>query len=114
MEFNYDSYLLNFPPGDPTETSRAMGRVSRSPWSYKGAYGDIMRSKGAENAALYGLNAAKANNDYALQEQQARNQLALGGLQMLTNQQQNDLNLANTRTGMTTGIFNSLLSGLFG
>lgn len=115
MNFNYDSYLSEVPPTTPTMVARAQAAISRSPWKvYSDSHNDIMRSQGMENAALYGLASSKANTDFDLQAQQARNQLALGGLQMLTQDQQNQANLANSRLGMATGLYNSLLSGLYG
>lgn len=114
MNYQYDSYLVQQQPASPTMVARAQAAMANQPWGVYGqAHSDIMRSKGLENAALYGLAASKANNDFDLQTQQARNQLALGGLQMLTQDQQNQNNLENSRIGMATGLYNSLLSGLF-
>lgn len=115
MNTQYQSYFNQDLPADPTIAAHAAAAMRNSPWSaYGQSHGDVMRSQGDENAALYGLAAGKANYDFSLQRQQAQNQLVLNGLQQMQQQGQDQANLANSRLGMTAGIYNSLLSGLYG
>jgi hypothetical protein len=61
------------------------------------------------NNAAYGIEKSKAANDYALKQQDAERQLVLQGLQQMSQAQQNQNALANSRIGNVSG----LLSGLF-
>jgi hypothetical protein len=115
MDLNYHSNLSQSPPAGSQDFANASRRLPMSPWSgYGRSHQDAMRALGAENYALYGLAAAKANNDFGLQEQQALNQLTLGGLQSMSKQRQDMRSLDNARIGLTAGLYNSLLSGLYG
>lgn len=111
----YTSYLSQGQPAPQATVAKAQAAFSaRSPYAaYGPAHNDIMRSAGRENAALFDLAASKANTDFSLQEQQARNQLALAGLQQMGQQQDYERQLANSRMASVNGIFNSLLGGLY-
>lgn len=113
--FEYTSYLSQSPPASLASASKARAAFEApSPYSaYGPAHNDIMRASGRENAALFDLASSKANTDFSLQEQQARNQLALAGLQQMGQQQDYERQLANSRLTAVNGIFNSLLGGLY-
>lgn len=112
---NYSTYLSPRQAVPDQDVARANAAfASPSPWgAYGAAHKDIMRASGRGNEALYNLAASKANADFSLQEQQARNQLALAGLQQMGQQQNYQQNLANSRLSAVNGIFNSLLGGLY-
>ena len=59
--------------------------------------------------AAYNLEQSKLANDYALKQQDSERQLVLQGLQQMSQAQQNQNSLANSRLGNVSG----LLSGLF-
>jgi hypothetical protein len=61
------------------------------------------------NNAAYNLEQSKLANDYALKQQDSERQLVLQGLQQMSQAQQNQNSLANSRMGNVSG----LLSGLF-
>jgi hypothetical protein len=61
------------------------------------------------NNAAYNLEQSKLANDYALKQQDSERQLVLQGLQQMSQAQQNQNSLANSRLGNVSG----LLSGLF-
>lgn len=112
---NYRTYLSPRQAAPDQDVARANAAfASPSPWgAYGAAHKDIMRASGRENAALFDLASSKANTDFSLQEQQARNQLALAGLQQMGQQQDYERQLANSRLTAVNGIFNSLLGGLY-
>jgi len=82
----------------------------QSPFTrYGSTHDDMLRAQMGVNNAAYGIEQAKAENDYALKQQDAERQLVLQGLQQMSQAQQNQNSLANSRMGNVSG----LLSGLF-
>jgi hypothetical protein len=82
----------------------------QSPFTrYGSTHDDMLRAQVVANSAAYGIDQAKAANDYAMKQQDAERQLVLQGLQQMSQAQQNQNSLANTRIGSVSG----LLSGLF-
>jgi hypothetical protein len=110
----YNTELQAQPPISQQELSRAMsGLKIRSPYGYSPQHQDVLNALGDENAANYQLNADKANSAFGVQKLQAQRDLALQGLQQMAQAQQQQSDLANTRTGMGLNFASSLLSGLF-
>ena len=84
--------------------------VPASPFTrYGSTHGDMLRAQMGAANAQYGIDSAKAANDYQLKQQDAERQLVLQGLQQMGQSQQNQNSLANARFGAVNG----LLSGLF-
>lgn len=74
---------------------------------------DILNAMEGGNAAGLNMEATKANTDYELQKQQAEQQIALAGLQQMSQAQQQQNQLATQRLGNMTGAISPLLGGLF-
>jgi hypothetical protein len=89
------------------------GMPAPSPGSPFTRYGstpdDVLRAQMGVNNAAYNLEQSKLANDYALKQQDSERQLVLQGLQQMSQAQQNQNSLANSRMGNVSG----LLSGLF-
>lgn len=101
---SYNTQLPNSPPIYP------MGRIAAPPIpSYGAGYEDNMRSIGDSLAADYAVNAEKIANNYALQQQQQQQSLALAGLTQMSNEQQAQNEFRNAYLGSVS----PLLQGLF-
>lgn len=110
----YDTTLQAQPPVSQAEMSRAMKGIRlQSPYGYSPQHQDVLNALGDQNAAQYALNAEKANADFGSRKLQAQRDVALQGLQQMSQAQQNQMDYANARSGMGYGLVNSLLSGLF-
>lgn len=74
---------------------------------------DILDAAGGVGAA--GLDSAitKANTDFDLQKMQAQQQLALAGLQQMSQAQQQQNQLATQRLGVANSFMSPILQGLF-
>jgi len=107
----YDSSFN--PPLPYSQQQRAdalAGLRMRSPYA---AYGqnqqDILDSAGSINAAGFDAAASKANSDAELQQLQAKQALALSGLQQMSQAEDQQRKLASSRLGVVS----PLLQGLF-
>lgn len=76
---------------------------------YGSTHDDVLRAQMGVNNAAYNLEQSKLANDYAMKQQDAERQLVLQGLQQMSQAQQHQNSLANSRMGNVS----SLLSGLF-
>jgi hypothetical protein len=82
----------------------------QSPYGkYGSTHADLLKSQMMAQNADYDIAKSKGEIDYAVKQQAAERQLALQGLQQMSQAQQNQNSVANARFGMV----NSLLSGLF-
>jgi len=111
-------YQSQFNPPTPyTQQQRSdalAGLHMQSPYK---AYGqnqqDILNAAGDANAASLDAAATKANSDFELQRLQAQQQLALTGLQQMSQGQQQQNQLATQRLGVANSFISPLLQGLF-
>jgi hypothetical protein len=111
MNLNYTSSLQNAPPSASVNPA---GIKAVPPFAqYGSTYTDLMRAYGDRNAAQYALDASKADTQYELQRQKATQDLALQGLQQMSQAQQNQQSLGNQQLGTQTSFLSSLLSGVF-
>jgi hypothetical protein len=111
----YNSSLQNHLPYSPLQRNSALAALTvKSPYGKFGStHQDILNAMGGRNAANFDVAATKANADYQLAQQEAQRQLALQGLQQMSNAQQNQNELTNTRLQNMYGVANNLLGGLF-
>ena len=110
---NYTTELQAQPPVSQSDMARAMkGLKIKSPYGYSPQHQDLLNALGDQNAANYALEADKANSRFGVQKLQAQRDVALQGLQQLAQAQQQQADLANTRSGTSLNFASSLLSGL--
>jgi hypothetical protein len=111
----YDTRLPEgtaIPPGMRDEAIR--GLTGRSPFaSYGQNHQDVFGYMGAAAADEYARAASRANTAYDAQRLATQQGLALAGLQQMSQAQQNDAALGNSRLSMMTGLAGNLLGGLF-
>lgn len=106
---NYNTFLGNSPPAS-LDFPMVDAIRKRSPYQGFGAnHQDVLRM----TASAPKMEAYKANSDYAMRQQDAQRDLALAGLQMQAEAENNQRNLGVQRLQMMTGFANNLLSGLF-
>lgn len=110
----YDTTLQAQPPVSQAELASAMrGLRFRSPYGYSPQHQDVLSALGDTAAANYQLEAEKANSAFGAQKLQAQRDVALQGLQQMSQAKQNQMDYSNARSNMGFGLVNSLLSGLF-
>jgi len=101
------TYNTTLPFASPQGTPAPL---PESPFTrYGSTHDDVLRAQMGVNNAAYNLEQSKLANDYALKQQDSERQLVLQGLQQMSQAQQNQNSLANSRLGNVSG----LLSGLF-
>lgn len=106
----YNTSLQNASPG----SAPLSGLRLQSPYSKYGSnHQDILNAMGDAAAADYDVAQSKANAAYTLSQQEAQNQLALRGLNQMSEAQQNRNSVYNTRLQNMFGVANNLLGGLF-
>lgn len=112
---SYTSSLQNIPPVAPPPAAPALSAVARkSPYpSFSAHHQDVLRGLASTATPALNMQAYAANADYALEQQQARQALALSGLQQQAEAQQQDRNLGVQQLRNMTGVYSNLLSGLF-
>lgn len=98
------------------EPQRAMAAMKpRSPYTQFGQnHQDVLNYVGSLNADEYGRAAERVNNQYAAQQRDAQQGLALAGLQQMSQAQQNQQQLGTSRLQQMTGLYSNLLGGLLG
>lgn len=111
----YDSSLKNTPPvATPTQFPALEALQAKSPYHPTNQnQQDVLRGLAAGATPTLNMEAYQANSNYALAQQQARQQLALSGLQNMYQAQQNERDLGLRSLQNMTGFYNNLLSGLF-
>jgi len=110
----YDTTLQAQPPVSGTQMQSALrGLRIKSPYGYSTQHQDVLNALGDQNAAQYQMQADKANSQFGAQKLNAQRDLALQGLQQMSQARQDAMNLSNAQRGMSYGLVNSLLSGLF-
>lgn len=104
----YNSTLSPSPPFTDAMRSQAARHLAPA-WKYRGTAADVQRA--AASQAMRGIEDAgrAANADYAGRFNDAQRQLALSGLRMMADSQQNAQGLASSQFSGLNGI----LSGLF-
>lgn len=97
MNLNYDTRLPRQPPA-PTRQPALQGLASAPDQpGYGSNYGDLNRAYAVENMRSYNRAADQANFAYDAQRTGAQQQLALGGLQNMAQEQQRQRDLAAGR-----------------
>lgn len=85
-----------------------------SPYAVYGQnHRDVLAGLQSPMDANYGIAQSKANADYDMRKLEAERQLALQGLQQMSQAQQNSNDLANQRFSLLTGTAGGLLRDLF-
>ena len=107
----YKSSLSSAPPYTPAMAEDAARSLSgKSPYKqYRGNAADVFRSVGNPALANVDATGAAANAAYAARFNDAQRQLALSGLNFMSDSQKGAQDVANARL---SGV-NSLLGGLF-
>lgn len=110
----YDTTLQAQPPVSQSDRQKAVkGMRVKSPYPYSSQHQDLLNGLADQNAANYEMGADRANSSFGVQKLQAQRDLALQGLQQMSQAQQNQMDYATARTGMGYGLVSNLLSGLF-
>lgn len=111
--FQYQTSIQNRPPLDFGQ--RALDGLRDSPYEaqYGSQHSDILRSRGAANAADYQVNADKINSQYDLAQQRAEQAAIAQGLQMMADDKKRQQDLENNRLSVMQGFANGILGGLF-
>lgn len=101
------------PPSPYTPQQRAdalAGLRMQSPYaSYGQNQQDVLDAAGGVNAAAFDAAASRATGDFELQKMQAQQNLALAGLQQMSQAESQQRQIANSRLGSVS----PLLQGLF-
>lgn len=102
MNVTYRTQLPYSPPATQQMRADALrGLTTSVPRSQYGSqYGDVLRALGDENFAAYGKAADQANLGYAMNQQEASQDLALRGLQYLTTDAAARRQIQNSRLGL--------------
>lgn len=111
----YRTSIPTTPPIDPGMRQNALAALSAMP--PRGVAADVYSGMAQRNAVDYDRAAQKANDDYVERARGIQSQMAVRGLQQLAQQQENQMNIANTvfrqNLDRTGGLLNSLLGGLY-
>jgi hypothetical protein len=112
---SYTTSIQNNPPYSPQQRDNAVASMTApSPYGkYNQNHQDIVNSLGGKNAAQFDMASTKANTDYALDQQNAERSLVLAGLRQMSDQQQNQQSLRNTRLQNMYGLASGVLGALF-
>ncbi len=102
--FEYETRLSNRPPIDASMQAQALHGM-RAFGPQAGNAGDVYRARASESAADYARKASLANMNYATNQQQVQQGLALQGLRQMAEAQQNAQQYYDSMAG-------SLLGGL--
>ena len=97
MNLTYNTNLPYQPPVQDRERVLASLASAPSQKGYGSNYADLNRSFAAENIANYNRAADQANFGYDVQRMGAQQQLALGGLQNMAEEQQRQRDLGAAR-----------------
>jgi hypothetical protein len=102
------------PPIDPGMRQSALAALSAEA---PGVDADVYGGLAQRNAVQYDRAAQKQNDDYTARARGIQSQMAMRGLQQLAQQQENQMNIANTvfrqNLGRAGGMLNSVLGGLY-
>jgi hypothetical protein len=94
---NYKTQLTALPPPLNDMAAKARASLERSPYAGQ-SHQDVVRALGGRQAANLDAYARQAGEAYGNAAQQAQQALALSGLRMMAEGQQQQNNLANSRT----------------
>lgn len=110
----YNSELRPSRPAVSRDFSGLSNLAARSPFSAYGQnHSDVMRGLVADSRNALNMEAAKAESDYTLKQQEVQRQLALAGLKNQAEAEQQDTALATQQMQNSFGLINSVLSGLY-
>lgn len=112
----YDTRLPFAPPVTQQGIEDAVqGMKIKSPYKgYGSAHQDTLDWMGDNNAANYRQSADRANFDYAAKQQAGAREMALQGLQQMSQAQQNEQGVQNSRLQNMIGVIGGPLGGLYG
>jgi hypothetical protein len=106
------SYNTNLPLQPPVQDrQQALASLASAPRHspYGSNYVDLSRAYAVENASNYNRAADQANFGYAAQRLNAQQQLALGGLRGMSEEQQRQRDMASSRLQALQGALSALL-----
>jgi hypothetical protein len=89
------------------------GLSQASPVQAPGPHADVYAGLASGNRVNFDRAAEMANQNQMLNAQETQGQMALRGIQQLSQQRQNAQNLGTQRLQTQMGFLNSLLSGLY-
>jgi len=101
MNYNFQTGLQNQP--FQSEMPRAT-----SPYKFPGANADVMRQLSMDNEAKFNVNSQKANANYALQQMQAQQGLALSGLNQMSTASKQASDIENSQYGALSDLLRNL------
>lgn len=89
------------------------GLGAKPPLAVPGTYSDVYANLSRSNQTAFDRSAQEANANQIAQARGIQNQMAMRGMQQLTQQRQNQQSLGNQRLAMNVGLLNGLLSDLY-
>ncbi len=117
---SYNTGIQASPPITPAMQQAALDGLRQQKVSYPGPGQDVYSARAQQSAVDMERWAAAQNNQHMLNAQQGQSDMALRGLQQMSQAQQNANSLATQRQAMQLGYagnvmggVNGLLSGLF-
>lgn len=112
--YSYNTSIPVKPVVPYADRMAALGGLSaQSPYSVPGSHGDVYAHMSKANQTNYDRAVQMADQDHMRQAQDLQSQMALRGMQQLTQQRENQQSLANRRTQMVSGFLNGLISDLY-
>lgn len=108
--YQYQTGIQQRPP--QTDPLLQQMQQAQSPWGYNQNHQDVTAGLLGRRAVDMSRYAQQQQDQYAAQQQQAEMNTALAGLQQLTQDQQNQQNLGNSRLQSMLGFQGNLLGGL--
>lgn len=106
----YNTGIQNQPPQTDPLLQQMQG--VQPPWQYNQNHNDVMAGLMQQRQVDMSRYAQSMQDTYAQQQQQAQMQAALAGMQMLSQDQQNQQSLGNTRMQNMLGFQGRILGGL--
>lgn len=106
----YQTGIQNQPPQTDALLQQLQG--VKSPWQYNQNHSDVMSDLLQRRAIDMSRYAQQMQDTYAQQQQQAQMQASLAGMQALSQDQQNQQSLGNSRLQNMLGFQGQLLGGL--
>jgi hypothetical protein len=112
--YSYNTSIPVKPVVPYQDRMAALGGLSaQSPYKTPGAHSDVYAHLSKGNQTSYDRAVQMADQSHMQRATEMQNQMALRGLQQLSQQRENQQNLANRRTQMVSGFLNGLLTDLY-
>jgi len=112
--YSYNTSISAKPAFSTPQRSAALDGLARpSPVAAPGSHADVYAGLTSGNVVNFDRAAEMVNQEQALAAQETQGQMAMRGMQQLSQQRQNAQSLGNQRLQTQMGFLNSILSGLF-